>query len=133
MISHNVTGLLASPFSLNISAPSTLKAAFHVGLTYSHGQRWLSPRSLLGKLSGKDDLQSPGIVCILSAKLKDNHPLRGHPFRSKRAGSCCLLLQGKTLQGASKEISLPVRFWFWLTLPAQRTTLSINGEQNMIE
>ena len=133
VVSHSMMGTLASPLSLNISAPSTLKAALHVGLTYAHGQRWLFPRPPLGKLSGKDELQRPSIVCILAAKPKDNHPLRGHPSRSETAGSCCLLLQGKTLQGASKGISLPLCFWFWLTLSAQQTTLSINADQNMIK
>lgn len=31
VVSHSVMGTLASPFSLNVSAPSTLKAALHVG------------------------------------------------------------------------------------------------------
>lgn len=133
VVSHSTMGTLASPFSPNISAPSTLKAALHVGLTCPHGQRWLFSRPPLDKLSGKDELQRPSIICILSAKPKVSHPLRGYPSRSEMAGSHCLLLWGKTLQGASKGMSLPPCFWFWLTLPAQWTILSINDEQNMIK
>lgn len=85
-----MTGLLTPPFSLNISAPSTLKAALHVGLTYPHGQKWLFPRPLLGKLSEKDELQSHSIICILSAKLKDNHALRGIPPGLKVLGHAAI-------------------------------------------
>lgn len=95
MVSHSMMGMLASPFSLNISASSTLKAALQCWAHLPHGQRWLFPRPLLDKLSGKDELQRSSIICILSAKPKDNHPLRVHPSRSEAAGSCCLLLQGK--------------------------------------
>lgn len=117
MISH-MTGLLTPPFSLNISAPSTLKAALHVRLTYPHGQRWLFPRSRLGKPSEKDELQSHSIICILSAKLKDNHALRGHPSGSESAGSCCHLLQGKTLKRPARKYPSHSGFgsgWHYIT------------------
>lgn len=76
-----------------------------------HGQRWLFCWPLSGKLSGKDKLQSPITICIPSAKLKDNHLLRGHPSGSYRAGHVPFCCKERPCKGPSWKQPF-CSFWF---------------------
>lgn len=111
---RGMTGMLAPHFCQNISAASTLKAALHYGLPNPHTQWRLLPWLLSGKLSGKDKLQSCIIICILSAKYKDNHSFRGHLSESE-AGSCLCCKEIPCKGPAAKYPFCSI--WFWLILP----------------
>lgn len=73
LVSHSAVGTLPSAFSLNVSAPSILKAALHVGTP------WLFPRPSWDKLSGKDDLQRPTLSSSFLLNLRAIIPLEVIP------------------------------------------------------
>lgn len=122
--------MLAPHFYQNISAPSTLEAALHYELLNSYMQRRLLPWLLSGKLSGKNKLQSSIIICILSAKYKDNHSFRGHLSESE-AGSCLCCKEIPCKEPAAKYPFCST--WFWVILTAHWKTLSVYNEQDMIK